>query len=244
MPVVPSFNSCQMKRTGSLYVMLMALTVLMMLLSVSLAFAQGPAQSQDQYREVINKRAAKIVTGLHNSDSVFNKKVTAIVAGQYISLGKIHDERNAAVKAIRSKGAEQTAADKKKIGKLEAKAGKKLEKLHKSYLKKLSTLCTPQQIDEIKNGMTYNVLNVTYTAYQDMLPNLTEAQKKQILAWLTEAREKAMDAESSDKKHAWFGKYKGRINNYLSGAGVDMKQAEKEWQQRIRERKEAAKQSK
>ncbi len=52
-----------MKRTGSLYVMLMALTVLMMLLSVSLAFAQAPAQTADQYQDVINKRAAKIVAG-------------------------------------------------------------------------------------------------------------------------------------------------------------------------------------
>jgi Spy/CpxP family protein refolding chaperone len=88
------------------------------------------------------------------------------------------------------------------------------------------------------------VLNVTYTAYQDMLLNLTEEQKKQILAWLTEAREKAMDAESADKKHAVFGKYKGRINNYLSAAGIDMKKEEAAWQQRIKERKAAAKQSK
>jgi len=71
-----------------------------------------------------------------------------------------------------------------------------------------------------------------------MLPNLTDAQKKQILDWLTEAREHAMDAESSDKKHAWFGKYKGRINNYLAAAGIDMKKAEKEWQERIKERKQ------
>jgi hypothetical protein len=234
-----------MKRTGSLYVMLMALTVLMMLLSVTLVFAQAPAaQTQEDYKEVINKRAAKIVAALHSTDSVFNNKVTAVVAGQYLSLSRIHDERNAAVKDIKSKGAELTADDKANIQKLEAKADKKLEKLHKAYLKKLSAHCTPQQIDEIKNGMTYNVLNVTYTAYQDMIPTLTEEQKKQILTWLTEAREKAMDAESSDKKHAWFGKYKGRINNYLSAAGIDMKKEEAAWQQRIKERKAAAKQSK
>jgi hypothetical protein len=234
-----------MKRTGSLYVMLMALTVLMMLLSVTLVFAQTPAaQTQEDYKEVINKRAAKIVAALHSSDSVFNKKVTAIVAGQYLSLGRIHDDRNAAVKEIKSKGAELTADNKANIKKLEAKADKKLEKLHKTYLKKLSAHCTPQQVEEIKNGMTYNVLNVTMTAYQDMIPSLTEEQKKQILTWLTEAREKAMDAESSDKKHAWFGKYKGRINNYLSSAGIDMKKEEAAWQQRIKERKAAAKQSK
>jgi hypothetical protein len=45
-----------------------------------------------------------------------------------------------------------------------------------------------------------------------------------------------MDAESSDKKHAVFGKYKGRINNYLSAEGYDLKKATEEWQQRIKER--------
>jgi len=37
-----------------------------------------------------------------------------------------------------------------------------------------------------------------------------------------------MDGGSSEEKHAEFGKYKGRINNYLSKAGYDMKQAEKD----------------
>ena len=68
-----------------------------------------------------------------------------------------------------------------------------------------------------------------------MLPDLTEAQKTQILAWLTEAREHAMDAESSEKKHAWFGKYKGKINNYLSAQGIDMKKAGQEWEKRIKD---------
>jgi hypothetical protein len=235
-----------MKRTGSLYVALMALTILMMVLSVSLVSAQTttPTQTKEEYKEVIAKRADKIVAGLGSTDAVFNKKVSAVVADQYMALGSIHDERNAKIKAIKTKDTILTADDKAAIDKLTANADKKLEKLHAKYLAKLSKLCTAEQVEGIKNGMTYNVLNVTYTAYQEMLPNLTPEQKKQILDWLTEAREHAMDAESSDKKHAWFGKYKGRINNYLAKAGVDMKQAEKEWQERIREKKEAAKQSK
>lgn len=235
-----------MKRTGSLYVVLMAITILMMVLSVTLVSAQTTStkQTPEAYKEVIAKRADKIVAALGSTDVVFNKKVSAIVADQYISLGRIHDTRNEKIKEIKTKDTVLTADDKAAIEKLTADADKQLEKLHTEYLAKLSKLCTPEQVEGIKNGMTYNVLNVTYTAYQEMLPNLTEEQKKQILDWLTEAREHAMDAESSDKKHAWFGKYKGRINNYLAKAGVDMKQAEKEWQQRIREKKEAAKQSK
>jgi mRNA-degrading endonuclease RelE of RelBE toxin-antitoxin system len=84
--------------------------------------------------------------------------------------------------------------------------------------------------------MTYKVYPITYTAYQDELPNLTEPQKAKIKAWLIEARENAIDAESSEKKHAWFGKFKGRINNYLSAQGYDMKKEGEEWQKRIKER--------
>ena len=70
-----------------------------------------------------------------------------------------------------------------------------------------------------------------------MLPNLTAEQKSQINTYLTEAREFAMDAESSEKKHAWFGKYKGKINNYLSAAGIDMKKAGQEWEGRRKAKK-------
>ena len=35
-----------------------------------------------------------------------------------------------------------------------------------------------------------------------------------------------MDGSTSDEKHAVFGKYKGRINNYLSKAGYDAKKGE------------------
>lgn len=234
-----------MKRTGSLHLMMLGLTIFTILFAVNPMFAQTTpaAQSQEEYLKVINNRAAKIVAAFHSTDTVFNKKVTAIVAEQYISLGRIHDGRNEKIKEIKSKGTELTADDKAAIQKLEADADQELAKLHTAYLAKLSALCTPQQVDEIKNGMTFNVLNVTWTAYQDMLPNLTEEQKKQMYAWLVEAREKAMDAESANKKHAVFGKYKGRINNYLSSAGIDMKKEEAGWQQRIKERKAAAKQS-
>lgn len=68
--------------------------------------------------------------------------------------------------------------------------------------------------------MTYNVVKVTYDAQCDMIPTLKDEEKKQILAWLKEAREYAIDAESSKKKHETFGKYKGRINNYLSKARI------------------------
>jgi hypothetical protein len=87
--------------------------------------------------------------------------------------------------------------------------------------------------------MTFGVLPLTYSAYQEMILTLTDSQKKQIMDWLLEAREHAMDAESAEKKHAWFGKYKGRINNYLSKEGYDIKKEEDGWQSRIKSKKSA-----
>ena len=57
-----------------------------------------------------------------------------------------------------------------------------------------------------------------------------------IMAWLIEARELAIDAESSKKKHEVFGKYKGRINNYLSKRGYDLTKEREGWYERVKAR--------
>ena len=69
-----------------------------------------------------------------------------------------------------------------------------------------------------------------------MIPTLTQEEKAQIMAWLVEAREFAIDAENSNKKHAAFGKYKGRINNYLAKRGYDLKKEREAWYERIKAR--------
>ena len=100
----------------------------------------------------------------------------------------------------------------------------------------LSLYLDAKQIDAVKDGMTYGVVMVTYKATVDMIPTLKEEEKAQIMAWLVEAREFAMDAENSNKKHAAFGKYKGRINNYLSKRGYDLVKERKAWYERIKAR--------
>ena len=97
-----------------------------------------------------------------------------------------------------------------------------------------------KQIEQVKDGITFGVVKVTYTATLDMIPSLKQEEKEQIYAWLVEAREFALDAESSNKKHEAFGKYKGRINNYLSKRGYDLVKEREAWYKRIKE-KEAQK---
>jgi hypothetical protein len=167
------------------------------------------------YTRVITERSGKIVATLGLPDSAAFYHVRRIVADQYRALNAVYTNRDSLLK-------QHPADSLKKI--IQQDVETKIAGLHIVYLKKLATQLDSQQIDKIKDGMTYNVRTVTFNAYVQMIPQLTEEQKAVIMADLVEAREHAMDAESSEKKHAWFGKYKGRINNYLSSQGLNTKQ--------------------
>ncbi|GAB4030531.1 DUF3826 domain-containing protein [Spirosoma jeollabukense] len=183
------------------------------------------------YTRVINERAAKIVSTLGITDAQVSVRVQQTIVQQYRDLNTIHESRKEAVKRLSETTAKETLETEK--NRIETETNSKLEKLHQEYVAALARELTATQVDQVKDGMTYGVLPITYKGYQAMLPDLTDAQKTQILSWLTEARERAMDAGTSEGKHAVFGKYKGRINNYLSAAGIDLKKAGKEWEERI-----------
>ncbi|QES88612.1 DUF3826 domain-containing protein [Rhizosphaericola mali] len=199
--------------------------------TISFVFAQ---KSSETYKQTIQKRADKIVAALNLTDSSKFHKVCHIVADQYEDLNDVYIWRDSSYNKIKRKNAGNKDLITKKKADVDSSVKKKIGKLHTTYLNHLNKQLNPTQVDEIKNGMTYNVSNITYKAYQDMIPSLTEKQKKQLWIWLVEARENAMDAESSDKKHAWFGKFKGRINNYLSAQGYDIQKERKGWEERIK----------
>ena len=75
-------------------------------------------------------------------------------------------------------------------------------------------------------------MQVTFKAYNEIYGPLGTEQQAKVLDMLKQAREEAMDGGSSGEKDAIFKKYKGKINNYLSGQGIDMKKMEHEWGQK------------
>jgi L-ribulose-5-phosphate 3-epimerase len=188
--------------------------------------------SEAAYTKVINQRADKIVAALGITDSEKAKRVRDIIAGQYRNLRQIHDGRDSQIKAAKIKAGDDKKAAEASEKEILEKAKTRQDQLHKEYLKKLSVELSPEQVDKVKDGMTYGVLQVTYNQYLAMLPDLTDEQKKQIMTYLVEAREIAMDGGSSEEKHQWFRKYKGKINNYLAAAGYDLKMAGENLRQR------------
>ncbi len=238
--VVKSNRACLFIRSIKTYLLSETKKCLLavLLLCNTFIYAQQNMATDTAYQRVIAERTAKIVNTLEITDVTKREKVQQQIADQYISLNAIHDESKATVTAIKAKPlSKEEIAD--AVKKEEENKADKLKRLHTQFIGQLKSTLTEAQIEKVKDGMTYRILPVTWTAYMDMLQKLTQEQKDKMYAWLVEARELAMDQGSSDAKHAVFGKYKGRINNYLSAAGYDMKKEGEEWAKRIQAAKEA-----
>ena len=164
------------------------------------------------YVENIVKRAQKIVDALQLNDQHLNRNVRNIIANRYFLLNDIHSKYD--------KKTQQDA--------LQAD----LYKHHFELASALAQYLTEEQIEAVKDGMTFGRLKRDYQATQDMIPSLSEYEKKQVLIWLKEAREYAMDAADSKGKHFWFDKYRGRTNNWLSARGYDLKKERDNWMKR------------
>jgi hypothetical protein len=187
------------------------------------------------YVENIVGRTKKIVDKLELKDSTIYQNVLYIVSNKYFALNDIYAKRDTAIHQIKRSSLTAEAKEAAiKAAQNEKEAA--LYRSHFAFAADLSLFISGQQIEVIKDGITFGVVKVTYDATLDMIPTLKEEEKAQILAWLKEAREFALDAENSNKKHEAFGKYKGRINNYLSKRGYNLVKEREEWYKRIKAR--------
>lgn len=168
------------------------------------------------YVTTIEKRATKIVDALHLTDAAQKQNVVNIVANRYFKINDIDQKAGKDKQALQSE----------------------LYLHHFEFAADLANYLDDKQIEQVKDGMTYGVTEKTYVAYCEMIPTLKAEEKLQILNWLKEAREYAVDAGDSKAKHWWFGKYKGRINNWLSHRGYDIQKEREAWAERIKAAKE------
>ena len=209
------------------------------ILFAALPFCQMEAQDvkldsvgrDAKYVESIISRSQKIVDGLNLECAKPENQSKACCQNKTLSIRNIIANRYFLLNDIHSKydKTQQDARD------------AELYKHHFELQSALAAYLTDEQIDAVKDGMTYGRLKRDYQATQEMIPTLTEQEKAQILIWLKEAREYAMDAADSKGKHFWFDKYRGRTNNWLSARGYDLAKERAEWQKRIDEQKQTNK---
>ncbi len=212
--------------------------ILTLLLQLTLQMSAVELDTNDRdsvYVTTILSRSQKIVDKLGIKDKSVAGNVLKIIANRYFKLNDIHEDC-----AKKTKYAKDSLRGKEKQLALDAAQNERdaqLYKHHFEFTADLSMFINDKQIEAVKDGLTYGVVKVTYDATLEMIPSLTVEEKTQILAWLKEAREFSMDAENSNKKHEWFGKYKGRINNYLAKRGYDLVKEREGWYKRIDSKK-------
>jgi outer membrane translocation and assembly module TamA len=205
--------------------------------STSTDSASLPATTKDSeaaYTRTIEGRTTAILALLELNDAAKSNSMHNTIMGQYRALRSWHDENDSKLRQL-NKDAAGTDKDKAALAQEQATQTRaSLKALHDQFIAKLSADLTAEQVEKVKDKMTYNKVQVTYNGYIQMLPDLTQEQKAKILEMLKEAREIAMDGGSAEEKTAVFEKYKGRINNYLSKQGYDLAKASREWNQRLK----------
>ncbi|WP_158277448.1 DUF3826 domain-containing protein [Opitutus sp. ER46] len=195
-------------------------------------FIRAADDSAAAYARTTSERADKIVAKLALTDTAVATRVRDTIAQFYRDLNALQQRRDAAVSAAKANATLSAAERDSTVKAARDSVEPARAALRQAFLSQLAADLTPAQVDQVKDGLTYGVAPLTFRVYQEMLPNLTAEQKAQIQAWLLEARDLAIAGFTSDEKHGFFGKYKGRINNYLAKAGINMKQAEKEFSAR------------
>lgn len=182
--------------------------------------AATDAEKEAFYAKSIENRTVDILKALNLADPAKSNAVHDVIVAQYHDLRV----RDAAIDTrLTVDGKEVNYANRAPQLAVQSKL------LHDQFLAKLATSLTPEQVEQVKDLMTYHKVKVTYDAYCAMVSGLTDAEKAKILELLKAAREEAIDGGSAPEKSAIFQKYKDQINSYLDAQGHDTAKALKDW---------------
>jgi len=193
--------------------------------AILLAQSTPPAQTAEieaAYTMAIEKRTDAIIQELALNDSAKQARLHDLITNQYRSL-RARDE---AIEAKLKSGGKDPKVE--RAGMVQEMS----KPLHEQFLAKLGSELTPEQLAKVKDKMTYNKVKVTYDAYCEIIPNLSDADKAKIMELLKAARDEAIDGGSADEKSAIFQKYKDKINEYLNAHGHDVAKAYADWNAR------------
>lgn len=182
--------------------------------------AATEAEKEAFYATTIENRTSDILKALNLADAGKSSAVHDILVTQYHELRV----RDAAIDTrLKVDGKEVNYANRA------AQLAVLSKPLHDQFIAKLAALLTAEQVEQIKDLMTYNKVKVTYDAYCAIIPGLTDAEKAKILELLKQAREEAVDGGNAPEKSAIFQKYKDQINAWLDAQGHDTAKAFKDW---------------
>ena len=188
--------------------------------------AQSPRDTPAAVPAESPKNTRNILAALKLTDSANEARVRTILDAHFSAQAAWHRENGPALETL-WRDFDDARSAKSKPG-----ADAALEKIGAAYagfrptrektFTALHALLSPAQIEKLEDVLTVDKVAVTYGAYLEIFPSLTEEQKAVVLRELKAARSEAIDALSMTEKSAFFKKYKIRIEEaYFAGQGID-----------------------
>jgi hypothetical protein len=205
----------------------------------SIADTTATAEEQAADKLAITERAEQIVTPLKIDDVQKATRIRDLIVAHDRALREIHAACDARIAQAVGRPTDNAIAEAWRSA-ARKEADLRLFPLHRAFVARLEAELTPEQVNQVKDALTDGAVPSAIKRWDKLLPNLTLEQRATIRAKLLEAREYAMDAGSAEERQVWFSKCESHIQNDLSAAGIDIKQAE----QGLAEREPAAANSK
>jgi hypothetical protein len=163
------------------------------------------------------KRAAGVLEGLAPLDAAKQAKARQILVAFYVKRisWAPHDERlkeldRQLAKALQAKDEAQVYTIRAERSVLRGE----LARMRESLLTELGGALTPEQIQTVKDRMTYGRAKILYDDYLAK-HTLTDRQKAIVAQALTDARDQAMMAAGAGDKHRIFTQTAAELDNYL-----------------------------
>jgi hypothetical protein len=174
------------------------------------------------YDIAVEKRTLKVMQALSITDFAKSNRVQMLIVANYHALRARDEAIDDALSDLTPDTSEWHAQKNAMILAM-------CHPFHDRFLTALSRELTPEQIETVKDQLTYGKVKFTYDAYCSIIPNLTDEQKAKILDLLKQAREVAMEGGSSGEKDMIFQQYKDQVNTWLKAQGIDVDKATQEW---------------
>ena len=187
------------------------------------------------------KKAAEWVTGLNLNDAEKEARVKAAVTTHLKAIRDWHNEH-----PFTTVPAGINPATGNRLSELDRQviANSAMPKsVHEDLLNALNKDLTPEQVEAILDKYTVGKVAFTMKGYKAIVPDLKPEEEAQILVYLKQAREQAIDYKNMNQISAIFEIYKTKSEQYLNSNGRNWKQLYKSYTDEVKAKKAAEKKS-
>lgn len=200
----------------------LAFLTLAALSSAFLPLHAAPDVTADATQKRAEAKAARLVGGLKLADPAAASAAQTVVGDWFVTLWAWHQQNDPQLKELWSQWSKARAVVPKDEFPGEVIAHRiddvyaSLQPAYRTFLEKLATHLSADQIDALKESWSRSPgMRRTYHAYLEIVPDLTDEQKKVILDRMLRAREDAMLTDADKEIVNIYKRHKVKVEAYI-----------------------------